>query len=292
MPREPAGPAIWHREFGILAMKGPGIKVDERIYGASLIDIGPTILTLMGLPIGEDMDGRPLVEAFVEEPEVKTIAVLGGRGRRIAECTTVSPRSAAKTRTTSSSNLSLWATSKTPATIEVKAAENAEIEAKYNVARTYMWTNRMAAAQNLLEECVRLRPWEERFWMQLAQCYFKENYFRQAEKIVRDLHSQPATFPRTHSSCWDGFNWGWGHTKAAIDLFEQAEHSQARLPRLHINLGAMYMKLRQFDLAERAFERRSISTRTVRWRTRGSRPSTANRVVIRRLPMRPSRPSA
>jgi len=32
---------------------------DERIYGASLIDIAPTVLTLFDLPIGQDMDGRP-----------------------------------------------------------------------------------------------------------------------------------------------------------------------------------------------------------------------------------------
>jgi predicted AlkP superfamily phosphohydrolase/phosphomutase len=30
-PREPAGPAVWHRQYGILVMAGPGIKRDERI---------------------------------------------------------------------------------------------------------------------------------------------------------------------------------------------------------------------------------------------------------------------
>jgi hypothetical protein len=29
-------------------MKGAGIKPDERIYGATLLDITPTILTLFG----------------------------------------------------------------------------------------------------------------------------------------------------------------------------------------------------------------------------------------------------
>ena len=31
-------------------MAGPGIKQDERIYGASLIDIAPTVLTIFDLP--------------------------------------------------------------------------------------------------------------------------------------------------------------------------------------------------------------------------------------------------
>ena len=33
-PREPAGPAVWHRQYGIFVMAGPGVKRDERIYGA------------------------------------------------------------------------------------------------------------------------------------------------------------------------------------------------------------------------------------------------------------------
>ena len=41
-PREPAGPAAWHRQYGIFVMAGPGYPRDERIYGASLIDIAPT----------------------------------------------------------------------------------------------------------------------------------------------------------------------------------------------------------------------------------------------------------
>ncbi len=45
-PREPAGPAAWHRQYGIFVMAGPGIRRDERIYGLSLIDLAPTVLTL------------------------------------------------------------------------------------------------------------------------------------------------------------------------------------------------------------------------------------------------------
>jgi predicted AlkP superfamily phosphohydrolase/phosphomutase len=41
-------------------MKGEHIQQDERIYGATLLDVTPTILTLFGLPVGEDMDGRVL----------------------------------------------------------------------------------------------------------------------------------------------------------------------------------------------------------------------------------------
>lgn len=73
IPNVPAGPAIEHRDFGILAISGPGIEKQRWLHGPSVLDIAPTILTLYGLPIGEDMDGKVLPEAFVETPKVASI---------------------------------------------------------------------------------------------------------------------------------------------------------------------------------------------------------------------------
>ena len=68
IPNIPAGPAIEHRDFGILAMRGPGIRKGEALHGASVLDVTPTILRLYGLPVGEDMDGKVLSRALVETP--------------------------------------------------------------------------------------------------------------------------------------------------------------------------------------------------------------------------------
>lgn len=68
IPREPAGPAVEHRQFGIFAARGPGLRRDERIYGANVLDICPTILHLFGLPVGEDMDGKVLLDLYEDEP--------------------------------------------------------------------------------------------------------------------------------------------------------------------------------------------------------------------------------
>jgi predicted AlkP superfamily phosphohydrolase/phosphomutase/tetratricopeptide (TPR) repeat protein len=73
IPNEPAGPADEHREFGIIAMKGPGLKQDQLVFGASLLDVTPTILALYGLPLGRDMDGKPLLSVFEAPPAVEFI---------------------------------------------------------------------------------------------------------------------------------------------------------------------------------------------------------------------------
>ena len=56
-----------HGPVGILVMSGDAFKTGLRIPEQSVRDITPTILTLCGLPMGEDMDGSVIEEAF--EPE-------------------------------------------------------------------------------------------------------------------------------------------------------------------------------------------------------------------------------
>ena len=73
IPDMPAGPAIEHSDFGIFVASGPGIKKDELLYGASVIDITPTLLALYGLPAGEDMDGKVLSGVFPEKATAVTI---------------------------------------------------------------------------------------------------------------------------------------------------------------------------------------------------------------------------
>lgn len=71
LPKDSMAPAFEHSKFGMFCLKGPGIKKDERIYGASLIDITPTLLHLFGLPPAADMPGNILNQSFIDfkEPE-------------------------------------------------------------------------------------------------------------------------------------------------------------------------------------------------------------------------------
>jgi arylsulfatase A-like enzyme len=53
-----------HREQGTIVLSGPNIVSGARIEGASVLDVAPTVLALSGLPVGRDMDGKPLVAAI------------------------------------------------------------------------------------------------------------------------------------------------------------------------------------------------------------------------------------
>ena len=91
LPAELAGPTADHRQFGVLAMAGPGIRADERIYGASLLDVAPTVLHLFGLPVGRDMDGKVLLTALEDTTPIQRIpswdAVAGEAGMHPPDAT-------------------------------------------------------------------------------------------------------------------------------------------------------------------------------------------------------------
>ncbi|MEM7131198.1 MAG: alkaline phosphatase family protein [Chloroflexota bacterium] len=53
-----------HRPEGILIAHGPGVPADLSIDQAKLIDLAPTILAYLGIPVPQAMDGRPLAELF------------------------------------------------------------------------------------------------------------------------------------------------------------------------------------------------------------------------------------
>lgn len=49
-----------HKETGLVAMAGPEIEADRDISGGSLLDIAPTILSALDVPLNSRMDGEPL----------------------------------------------------------------------------------------------------------------------------------------------------------------------------------------------------------------------------------------
>jgi predicted AlkP superfamily phosphohydrolase/phosphomutase len=56
-----------HDVAGVIIAAGPAIRAAGSIHGATIFDVTPTALAVMGLPVAEDMDGRALVEFIREE---------------------------------------------------------------------------------------------------------------------------------------------------------------------------------------------------------------------------------
>jgi predicted AlkP superfamily phosphohydrolase/phosphomutase len=51
------GAARWHRRDGILVIAGPGVREGVALGKATILDVAPTVLAALGLPVPEDMEG-------------------------------------------------------------------------------------------------------------------------------------------------------------------------------------------------------------------------------------------
>lgn len=57
-------PIHWHKPEGIILMYGKNVTPGVTIEGAEVMDVAPTILYLMGLPLAQDFRGKPLLGAI------------------------------------------------------------------------------------------------------------------------------------------------------------------------------------------------------------------------------------
>ena len=294
IPAEPAGPAVQHRPFGIFCMKGPHIQQDERIYGATLLDVTPTILTLFGLPVGQDMDGRVLVQAFGEPPQITRIP---SWEQEPGECG-MHPSDLRMDPAAAQAVLQQFVALgyiQPPSEDQSKAVASAVREANYNLARDYLDCGRPGDALPLLEELARNDPKQTRFQMHLAQCYLALNRRDAAKQILQALITadlnppEPeevkgeeaeqinATLPQTspHEATtpepssetdkqpnprpWADLlmgviNFEEGNMEAALTSLLKAEQSDPRLPNLHLRIGETYLRQKRTEDADRAFQ--------------------------------------
>ena len=81
--------ASWHRPTGVLVMSGPGVSAGKAPVTATILDAAPTALTLLGVPVGADFDGRCLSESLDGCPSPERIdsweAVEGDAGLHPAD---------------------------------------------------------------------------------------------------------------------------------------------------------------------------------------------------------------
>lgn len=170
VPKVPAGITVWHRPYGVFAAAGPKFQRDELVFGASLLDITPTILSVFGLPVGDDMEGKVLATAFREPPLVTSIPTWEKPG---------SDSPAAITQLTDAESQRLLdqfvalGYLELPGADPTEAARLTERENCWTLARAYLDGNRPAAALPLLERLHAEVPERTDFTLSLARCQMR-----------------------------------------------------------------------------------------------------------------------
>jgi len=163
---DPRTQAQWHRPLGIVALHGPGIAAGERIYGASLLDIAPTVLHALGLPCGGDMDGKVLAAAFAEPVNLQTIPSWETEGPPLASFMPPSVTDEAAETALLQQFAALGYLDAAAGDPDVCAAER---ELHFNEAQANAAAGRCRQAADLLRMLVAQAPEEPRYRLALAQ---------------------------------------------------------------------------------------------------------------------------
>jgi len=251
IPREPAGPAIEHSPYGIIVLNGPRIQKDSTIFGASLLDITPTLLTIYGLPVAEDMDGKVLVNAFENLPEIETIKswenIKGEDGSHPPNM--IIDEEDARAELQQLIELGYIEDHGENGKLAVK---NTVDENNYNLARAYIdgqkWEEGIEILTNLHSE----NPKTIRYAVRLTHAYQSTGKFKDARRVINHVK----TFLNKENSQLDIIEgtllMNEERYKKALELFQKVEREAGEQPRLNLQIANAYLRLNRLNDAEKA----------------------------------------
>lgn len=199
LPAEAAGPAHEHRDFGIFAFRGPGIRAGERVYGAGVLDIAPTILRYFGLPAARDMDGKPLLNAFTDDTAAAPIEswedVPGEDGRHPP-----TRRYDGHASAESLKQLVALGYIEPPGEDARLTVERSIAESRYNLARAWMGGGFPAPAARILDELLTANPEDARLYQRLFECRLTTGDQQGAAAILQSFDRAATDFaPRAQA---------------------------------------------------------------------------------------------
>ncbi len=272
-PKEPAGIAYDHRPFGVFCAKGPGIKKDEIVYGASLLDVTPTILAACGLPVGRDMQGKVLSSIFEQQPEIRFIdswdQIEGNSGFIGNE-----PKANHQTSKEELKQLIDLGYIEDPGDNLEQAVSNAGKENKFNLARIYQHQQQHDKALQTLLELSEDFPDEHRFKIRMASLHQRMGQYTQSQQLINELRETAADIQKKIQDTPEGEKvkhyWkvslptlnvleannllGEKKYRKALEKFEILEKNMPSNTRINLNKAKAYERLGEFKEAIKEYE--------------------------------------
>ncbi len=247
-PRVPAGITVWHRPQGVIAARGPELARDRLIHGARLLDVAPTILHHFGLPIGGDMEGRVLLEAFREGRPVETVTSW--------EDPAAEPRHPRLPPEADDALLAQFVALGyiDEASVGPEAGRATERENRWNLARACLYGGKFEQALELLEACVAAAPARTDYAQLLARTQLQLGLADEAEATLRACldglgPSTPARLLLASVAAQRG------RPAEALAELDEVRRTEPENPQLLRELAEVFLALRRWDEAEQAARR-------------------------------------
>ncbi|MEO5712729.1 MAG: alkaline phosphatase family protein [Luteolibacter sp.] len=244
-PRVPAGITVWHRAQGVIMANGPGFKQDELIHGARLLDIAPTILHYFGLPVGGDMEGRVLGEAFSEPRPAATIPTWENPEDRKQNRGSLSTE---ESKALLEQFVALGYIDEISSDPTAAAAEtNREIN--WNLARACLYGGKYEMALPLLEDCHASLPERSDYSQILARTQLQLGLLDEAEETLQTCLESLGQTDSAHL-LMGSIETERGNHHKALDHLAIVRGKDPENVRLLFSLSEVFLALRRWQDAE------------------------------------------
>jgi predicted AlkP superfamily phosphohydrolase/phosphomutase/tetratricopeptide (TPR) repeat protein len=254
IPKFAAGIALEHNPNGVLCVTGPDIKKGQKIYNAGLLDITPTILSIMDFPIGKDMDGKVLQDIFIQPKKTALIDSWEDVAGNFGEHDKDIKRNAFSEQEALQQLVELGY-------IEPLEGDTAEKIAKclsereYNLSLVLASKSQYEDAIEILEKLYEEDLVDVRYNLDLIKYYRKTNNTQRAREIL-------ANFQRFDISNSVNFKYLEGKIlfdekkyPEALECYKTALSKSPHYKDLLLSLGILYNKMNKYEEAERTYKK-------------------------------------
>lgn len=244
-------PVWWHRQYGVLVASGPGLKQDSLVFGASLLDITPTVLAMLGLPVGRDMEGRVLTPMFERPVSIELIDTYERDAEKSVSVDATDDEDPWVAQE-AIRQLAALGYVEIPDKDGAVAIEQASIQRVFNLAEVHFSKGEFERAAVLFDEVRTKRPEHGMARLRLAQCRIFLGDVEGCREIAHELFAGQPDAPWIHfaEGLIAAYEQRW---EDALGHFHRARDIAPNLPGLHHRIGAVELARGRWGEAESAF---------------------------------------
>jgi Flp pilus assembly protein TadD len=245
--------AAWHRLDGILLMMGPQVRAKRNaddppavFSGATIFDVVPTLLALLGVPVGEDMEGAVRSE-MLTPIEVATIPSHEDDAWRQNRLAARAGPSAIDQG--SSARLGVPGDSRTG-----NDGETLTLQGRSNLATYYIFREKYEEAARQLRALIDLAPhWPDPYY-DMGLVYLRQSVHPKARSMFEKvLELDPGQNTARMNLAF--IHRELGNRHGALSILQEAVEWDPQHVGAWMNLGMLYGEARQFDQAIDSFEK-------------------------------------
>jgi tetratricopeptide (TPR) repeat protein len=244
-----------HETEGIFLAAGPHIRRGGEVSGASVLDLTPTVLYYLGLPVGKDMDGKVLEgvfdPSFIKRHPIRYVSTHedGQRQKALARASTDGALEAADQ---AGIEAQLQALGYIEPTADDEAAQESSPEIHNNLGRIFLGEGEPEKARREFEKALKLDPNNAEALLNMAAIHQGEGKVDKAEHLVqRALAVNPNSIGALAQLA--EIQRDQGELDESIRLFSEALAIDDAHPFLWIGIGDVLQRAGRFEPAVEAF---------------------------------------